>query len=66
MLSRGSPWHWFQPSPLADRKKVSVVVNKLLTTFQSRYEVDLFFKAVTLLMNQMNDERTAMSVPFKI
>ena len=40
MLSRGSPWHWFQPSPLADRKKVSVVVNKLLTTFQSRYEVD--------------------------
>ena len=66
MLSRGSPWHWFQPSPLADRKKVSVVVNKLLTTFQSRYEVDLFFIAVTLLMNQMNDERTAMSVPFKI
>ena len=66
MLSRGSPCHWFQPSPLADRKKVSVVVNKLLTTFQSRYEVDLFFIAVTLLMNQMNDERTAMSVPFEI
>ena len=40
MLNRGSPWHWFQPSPLADRKKVSVVVNKLLTTFQSRYEVN--------------------------
>ena len=40
MLSRGSPWHWFQPSPLADRKKVSVVVNKLLTYFKSRYEVD--------------------------
>ena len=40
MLTRGSPWHWFQPSPLADRKKVSLVVNKLLTTFQSRYEVD--------------------------
>lgn len=36
MLSRGSPWHWFQPSPLADRKKVSVVVNKLLTYFKSR------------------------------
>ena len=40
MLSRGSPWHWFQPSPLADREKVSVVVNKLLTYFKSRYEVD--------------------------
>ena len=40
MLSRGSPWHWFQPSPLADRKKVSVVVNKLLTYFKSRYEAD--------------------------
>ena len=40
MLNRGSPWHWFQPSPLADRKKVSVVVNKLLTYFKSRYEVD--------------------------
>ena len=40
MLNRGSPWHWFQPSPLADRKKVSVVVNKLLTTFQTRYEVN--------------------------
>ena len=40
MLTRGSPWHWFQPSPLADRKKVRVVVNKLLTTFQSRYEED--------------------------
>ena len=68
MLNRGSPRHWFQPSPLADRKRVSVVVNKLLTTFQSRYEVGLFFIAVTLLMNLMNDERTAINitVPFKI
>ena len=66
MLTRGSPWHWFQPSPLADRKKVSVVVNKLLTSFQSRYEVALFFIAVTLLMNLMNDERTTKCVPFKI
>ena len=66
MLSRGSPWHWFQPSPLADWKRVSVVVSKLLTSFQSRYEVALFFIAVTLLMNLMNNERTAVSVPFKI
>ena len=43
MLSRGSPWHWFQPSPLADRKKVSVVVNKLLTYFKSRYERSRLF-----------------------
>ena len=43
-----------------------MVVSKLLTSFQSRYDVALFFIAVTLLMNQMNDERTAMSVPFKI
>ena len=66
MLNRGSPWHWFQPSPLADRKKISVVVNKLLTSFKSRYEVGLFFIAVTLLMNLMNGERTAVSVAFKI
>ena len=66
MLSRGSPWHWFQPSPIADWKRVSVVVSKLLTSFQSRYEVALFFIAVTLLMNLMNNERTAVSVPFKI
>ena len=66
MLNRDSPWHWFQPSPLADRKRVSVVVSKLLTSFQSRYEVALFFIAVILLMNLTNDERTAMSVPFKI
>ena len=66
MLSRGSPWHWFQPSPLADRKRVSVVVSKLLASFQSRYEEALFFIAVTLLMNQVNDERTAICVPFKI
>ena len=66
MLSRDSPWHWFQPSPLADWKRVSVVVSKLLTSFQSRYEVALFFIAVTLLMNLMNNERTAVSAPFKI
>ena len=66
MLSRGSPLHWFQPSPLADKKRVIGVVNKLLTSLQSRYEVDLFFLAVTLLMNLMNDEGAVISVPSTI
>ena len=43
MLSRGSPRLWFQPSPLADRKKVSVVVNKMLTYLKSRYKVDSLY-----------------------
>ena len=36
MLSRGSPWSWFQPSPLINKTRLESIVNKLMTSLRSR------------------------------
>ena len=36
MLSRGSPWSWFQPSPLINKTRLESIVHNLMTSLRSR------------------------------